>query len=156
MKKTAYVITTINNPVSLEGYCKQINFYNHKNIDFYVVGDLKTPKKVSDYCKKLQEKYDINITYFNPEFLDKMVKLYNIMDMYPPNDANRRTLGMIHAYFEGYETIIVGDDDNFVTGHDFFRHHNIVGEKIEIPLIESSNGWYNVCGCLEEKNDFYF
>ncbi|MFN7542010.1 MAG: hypothetical protein ACK5TN_04360 [Acidobacteriota bacterium] len=40
--------------------------------------------------------------------------------------------------------------------HDFVAHHGIVGSAPELPPIESSSGWFNVCSVLEEANNTPF
>lgn len=156
IKKTAYIITTINKPVSLEGYCKNVEFYKHKNIDFFVVGDKKTPTGVPKYCEQLSSKYSIPIHYMHLKEQDKIIKDHKLDGMYPYNDANRRFLGMIKAYIQGYDTFVLGDDDNFATNHDFFSYHDIVGSERELPLIESPSGWFNTCEYLIEENNMPF
>jgi len=156
MKKTAYIITTINKPVSLEGFCKNAVFYKHKNIDFFVVGDKKTPAEVPGYCEQLSSKYSIPVYYMGLKEQDKMIDDYKFDNMFPYNDANRRFLGMIKAYIEGYESFVLGDDDNFATNHDFFKHHDIVGTEKEIPLVESPSGWFNTCEFLIEEHNMPF
>jgi len=154
IRKTAFVITTINKPTSLEEYCKQVESYNHKNVEFFVVGDKKTPSIVPGYCEDLSSKYSVPINYMDLKEQDEIIGEYDgLLDFYPYNDANRKHIGIIKAYIDGFETMIVGDDDNFATDHDFFGYHDIVGSDQELKLIESPSGWFNVCEYLIEENN---
>ncbi len=154
MKKTAVVSTTIRKPLMLEGACKNAKFYNRKNIEFFVVGDKKTPTDTPDYCKELSSKYSYPIHYMELEEQDKMLENHKeLLGLFPYNDSNRKLLGMIRAYMDGFENLITLDDDNYVTNHDFFGGHDIVGTEKDLSLVESSSGWFNVCEYLIEENN---
>ena len=57
MLNTAIVTTTINIPYFLDDFSKNAIKYNHENIKFYIIGDLKTPKEIKNYLNKLSLNY---------------------------------------------------------------------------------------------------
>lgn len=157
MKKTAVITTTINMPLMLEHCCKNASFYNHKNLEFFIIGDKKTPIGVPKYCKELSSKYSYSVNYLGIDDQEEALKKYpKLLSIFPYNDANRKHLGVIIAYLKGFDVLIMLDDDNYTTNHDFFGHHNIVGTEKEMPLIESPSGWFNASEFLIEENNMPF
>lgn len=157
MGKIAVVTTTINKPEMLEACCKNALIYGHKDIEFFVIGDKKTPADTPKYCKKLMSNYDFHVNYLSIEEQEKSLKDYpELLNLVPYNDACRKIFGMVIAYIEGFEKLIMLDDDNHPTNHDFFGHHGAVGEKQEMPLVESPSGWFNACEYLIEENNMPF
>lgn len=154
MKKTAVVTTTINMPVMLESYCKNALLNKHKNIEFFVIGDQKTPAEAPKYCNKLTSEYSYPIHYLSLKDQEKELKDYpKLLRIFPYNNADRKLLGMIIAYLQNFDVMITVDDDNYATDHDFFGCHGITGTEKELPLIESSSGWFNACHYLMEENN---
>lgn len=154
MKKTAVVTTTINMPVMLESICKNATFYNHKNIEVFVIGDKKTPADAPKYCEKLTSKYSYPIHYLSLRDQEKELKDYpKLLNIFPYNNADRKLLGMVMAYLQGFDIMITLDDDNYATNHDFFGYHGITGTEQKLPLVESPSGWFNACEYLIEENN---
>ena len=56
---------------------------------------------------------------------------------------------------QGYEDVRI-DDDNFPTGDDFLGAHAVAGEQAAVATVAASNGWFNVCETLEDKNGARF
>ncbi|MFC1931527.1 hypothetical protein ACFLXJ_04945 [Chloroflexota bacterium] len=157
MKKTAVVSTTIRVPKMLEDYCRNANTYHHDNIKMFVVGDKKTPSEARQFCDRLFETYRIPVRYLGIEEQEKNLKDFpKLLEIIPYNSGCRKLLGMLIAYLEGYANLITVDDDNFATDQDFFGYHDIVGEEVELPLVESSSGWFNTCDYLIEENNIPF
>jgi hypothetical protein len=143
----------------LEKCCKNALKYNHKNIDFFVVGDKKTPKAVAKYCQKLTSTYKFPVHYLDIKDQEDLLKKYpKLLKLVPYNDACRKLYGLVIAYIKGFDTLIMLDDDNHPTEHDFFGRHGIVGQTPELSLIESPSGWFNTCEYLIEENNvpFYY
>ena len=158
-KKMAVVTTTIRMPTMLEECCKNAKFYGHKDVEMFVIGDKKTPPQVRGYCSQLSNNYGYQIHYLGDIEQEKSLEKYPcLLDMIPYNDACRKIYGMVIAYIKGFDVMIAIDDDNFPTNHDYFGCHSIVGDVIEMPLVESPSGWFNTCQYLiEEKNiPFYY
>jgi len=157
MKRTALITTTINMPEMLEKCCKNAIKNNHKNIEYFVVGDKKTPKAVAKYCEKLTSNYKFPVHYLDLKDQEELLKKYpKLLKLVPYNDACRKLYGLVIAYIQGFDTLIMLDDDNHPTDHDFFKYHGIVGQEKEIRLIESPSGWFNTCQYLIEENNMPF
>ncbi len=157
MKKTALVTTSIRVPMMLEGYCRNANLYHHKDIKMFMVGDKKTPDEAHAFCDRLSSTYQLSVQYLGIEEQEQRLKDYpQLSKIIPYNSACRKLLGMLIAYLEGFENIITVDDDNFVTDHDFFSCHDIVGSELELSLVESPSGWFNTCQYLIEEHNIPF
>ena len=70
---TAITLTTINKPVVVNKFIRNIKKFNHKDIFFIVIGDNKTPSSVKDYLNTIAKKEKIEISYFD-------IKDQNIQD----------------------------------------------------------------------------
>jgi len=151
MMKTAIVMTTIHIPHLLEGYANNFRKYGHKNIEFIVVGDLKTPTSVEKVIKNIRQ------TGFEAEYLDitkqrKWMQQFPVLEqMIPYNSDNRRNIGYLTAVERGADTIISIDDDNYVKEEDYLAGHQIVGTNQTLRTAESSNHWFNICSMLETE-----
>jgi len=151
MMKIAVVVTTIHIPYLLEEYASNFRKYGHKDIEFIIVGDLKTPAGV----EKVVE--DIRQTGFEAEYLDitkqrKWMQRFPILEqMVPYNSDNRRNIGYLIAVERGADTIISIDDDNFVRKEDYLTGHKIVGTNQTLRTVKSSNHWFNICSMLETE-----
>lgn len=157
MKKTALVSTTIRVPKMLEEYCRNANLHHHENIKMFVIGDKKTPSEARQFCDQLTSTYRIPVQYLGIEKQEQILKNFpKLLKVIPYNSACRKLLGMLIAYLEGFANLITVDDDNFVTDHDFFSYHDIVGAEVELPLVESPSGWFNACEYLIEENNIPF
>lgn len=145
------VLTTINVPHLLKEYGENLEKFGHKNeVGFIVIADLKTPAEAKSVCDELSAKgfeaihMDVNS---QKEWLKKFPELEKLI---PYNSDNRRNIGFLVALEKGAEMIISIDDDNFVKpDEDWFAYHNIVGNTHEFEMVESSDGWFNVCTLLE-------
>ena len=73
----AITMTTINLPVVLEDYIKNILKYGHQDkTSIIIVGDKKTPNEVLSYCENLSEENNIKIQYFDLEWQKKIFKRF--------------------------------------------------------------------------------
>lgn len=150
--ETTITITTIHKPTFLEDLCKNINTFNHKNVNIIIIGDTKTPP-IKDYCKKVSHKYNIPIEYLDIEAQKKILAKYpKLLNLFPYDTPDRVILGGMLAYIRGAQRIIAVDDDNFITDSDFVGFHSVAGTEIEIPLFENKLGWFNVHTALKEEN----
>lgn len=154
----AITITTINKPMVIESYIKNIKTYEHENVQIIIVGDKKTPSGVGEYCKNLTKKCGIIIQYIDISFQKDYLKKFPELKKYLPyNSFSRRNIGDLLAYEQGFDTIIRVDDDNYPTDEDFIGMHSYVGSDYLKKIIKSTNGWFNVCEELidEESIPFY-
>lgn len=156
-KKMTLVTTTIRIPDFLEGVCKNALFYRRSNISFIVIGDRKSPLETRDYCQSISNQYRFPVEYLNIEDQEKALGDYpRFLKMMPYNSGSRKLVGSFLAYLRGCDTLIVLDDDNFMTGHDFFGNHGVVGTKTETDLYQTPSGWYNVYESLVEEQNLPF
>ena len=153
MKKIKIVTTTIHIPVVLESYIENFQKYKHNNVDFVIIGDLKTPDKITEYLKKLLKngyQFDYWGVGRQKKWLEKFPKLDSLI---PYNSIQRRNLGYLIAYENGADVIVTIDDDNFaISGNDFLKGHSLVGETSSFLAVKSSTNWFNPCDLLELKS----
>lgn len=149
--KTVIVMTTIHIPHLLEEYANNFRKYGHKNVEFIIVGDLKTPAGVEKVIKGIKQ------TGFEAEYLDitkqrRWMQQFPVLEqMIPYNSDNRRNIGYLIAVERGAKIIISIDDDNYVKEEDYLVRHQIVGTNQTLQTAESSNHWFNICSMLETE-----
>jgi len=95
--------------------------------------------------------------YLDVEFQQKYLERFPDFDKYLPyNSFSRRNIGDLFAYEKGFDSIIRVDDDNFPTNDDFIGYHSVIFGDSEHVVIESGNGWYNICEGLVDVNHIPF
>ncbi len=152
--KITIVTTTIYLPTFLKAYAENAKKFGHDNVDFIVIGDRKTPEGARAVCESIENcrYYDLNE---QATYLDN--KGHTDLGCHLPMDSiARRNVGHLMAYENGATSIIMLDDDNLATEYDFVKHHSKAGMRCGLPSYEGSNGWYNVCDALQEKNGVEF
>jgi Reversibly glycosylated polypeptide len=154
--KTTIVTTTIYVPRALEKYGENARFYGHDQVNFIVIGDKKTPPETRAFCDSIAARY-YPCEYLDiedqREYLEPYPELWRHL---PFNSIQRRDIGLLKAWEDGADVVITVDDDNWMLNHDFVRLHGVVGEQPELPAVESSSGWFNVCSMLEEAQGTQF
>lgn len=149
--KHAIVTTTINVPVVLEAYVKDVIKHKH-DCFFVVIGDRKTPTEAKKYCLDLSVKTGMEIIFMDVDDQIKYLKDFPELDEHVQwNCIQRRNIGILHAYEKGADIIITIDDDNFFLTKDFVGHHFVGNAKV-IDVISSNLGWINVCKFLDEEH----
>lgn len=128
--KAAVVLTTIGVPKLLVDYVNNFRKFNHSDIGFIIIGDLRTPndkcKDVADRVREFGfEAYYLDV-YSQKLWLRDFPKLAGII---PYNSDNRRNIGFLFAARSGAQTIISIDDDNYPTNDDFYGYHSVVGTQ---------------------------
>lgn len=148
----ALILTTINDPILLEGYLTNFKKYDHlQQVTVYVIPDLKTPTSLFKRCKSLRNRglrTQCPTLKEQEKFLSKFHKFEKLV---PYNSDNRRNIGFLMALEEEVDFIISIDDDNYCRpNEDFFAEHSIVTkDKEAFESVKSSNEWFNVCDMLE-------
>ena len=152
MNKITIVTTTIHVPVVLESYIENFQKYEHNDVDFVIIGDLKTPSKITEYLRKIS-KSGYQIDYWDVNRQKKWLKQFpDLENLIPYNCVQRRNLGYLIAYQNGSDVIVTIDDDNFAVPEvDFVKGHGIVGETSSFLAVKSSINWFNSCDLLEIK-----
>jgi hypothetical protein len=149
--KAAVVLTTISDPVLLDGYFD--NFRNNGRLAqtrVIVIPDRKTPKAAYERCALLAQK-GFSVICPTLEEQDCFVRKLGLpADFIPYDSDNRRNIGYLIALEGHYDFVISIDDDNFApTRGDYFGEHAVVcGETHEFRILEASSGWFNVCSLL--------
>ncbi len=146
--KTTIVTTTIHVPRTLDSLVDNLVRYERADIDFVVIGDRKTPAETGPYLETLSTR-GYPVAYWDVERQVEWLRRFPALDAAIPwNCIQRRNLGYLAAYECGADLIISIDDDNFVTGDDFFGGHSITGQRRKLPAVTSSTGWFNPCDLL--------
>lgn len=157
MYQTSIVMTTINDPVLLEDYYKNILKYGHmEKVEFIVIPDLKKPTEAYERILSLRKK-GMHIRYPSIEEQEHFLKRLDFpKQMIPYNSDNRRNIGYLMALESENEFIISIDDDNYcLPQSDFILEHSIVNKEYNNCKVTSSeNGWYNVCDLLEFDTNY--
>ena len=150
--KTAIVLTTIAVPNLLEGHADNYQQHGHEDVEFIVIGDLKTPKETEKVIRNIRGR-GFEAEYFDIPKQEKWLQNQDpeLKRMIPYNSDNRRNIGFLIAVERGAEVIVSIDDDNYVTGGDYLGGHKIVGTTQTLKTAESSNRWFNPCSMMETE-----
>lgn len=150
--KTTAVTTTIYDPKFLKAYDRNARYFGHKDVGYIVIADKKTPPEAQATCDEIE-----NCVYVTPEmqnaYLDQFPELNSHL---PWNTIARRNVGHLMAYTDNADVIVMLDDDNLATSHDWVTQHSIVGQPGDCLTVSSRSGWYNVCDVLEEEHGVRF
>lgn len=134
--KKIIVMTTINSPTeAVYKYC------NKKGWDVLIIGDLKTPH---DDFRELETKYS-HVTYMSPE--DQTKKYPTLSKVLGWNCYERKNIGFLEAYKNGYHIMANVDDDNIPYEH--WGQSLLVGRIVTVDLYESE---YDVFDPLMNTN----
>jgi hypothetical protein len=150
--RATMVLTTIANPVVLEGYCENFTAHGHLDqVQVIVIPDRKTPSTVFLRCAELRKK---GLDVLCPSLEEQERILLHLgfsPDLVPYNSDNRRNVGYLMAAESGTDFLMSIDDDNFCPANeDYFAEHSIVcQEPSHYDVVDSSNGWFNVCELLD-------
>ena len=156
-KKIALVTTTINIPTLLNEYCDNFQSNDYNNIEIIIIGDKKTPIGAFDYCNELNNKYEINIKFW--DVVEQKIWLNNfpeLEELYPWNSIERRAIGYIMALLNGNDIIISIDDDNYISEPDYLSKISNLGTKNSIKSMGSTSNWFNVCRGLKTIDNRIF
>jgi hypothetical protein len=150
----SFVTTTINEPTFLEGYLENAQAHGHtgNELEFVVIGDLKTPGAVREYCASLASEYETPVRYESVDDQSAWLGgqgLDALQEYLPHNSIQRRNVGYLQAAHRGADVIVSLDDDNLARDHDIVGAFGQVGEACEVLEVESPNGWYNCASMLE-------
>lgn len=150
--RAAMVLTTIADPILLEGYCANFTAYGRlEQVQVIVIPDRKTPAAIFSRCADLRKR---GLDVLCPP-LDEQERILRRLgfppDLVPYNSDNRRNVGYLMAAESGADFLISIDDDNYCPAdEDFFAEHAVVcGEPAPRDVVQSSNGWFNLCELLE-------
>jgi hypothetical protein len=149
---TAMVLTTIADPIVLEGYCANFTAHDHlEQVQVIVIPDKKTPPEAFLRCAELRNQ---GLDVLCPPLEEQeriLTRLGFPPDLVPYNSDNRRNVGYLMAAESGADFLISIDDDNYCPAHeDYFAEHSVVcREPQRHDVTESNSSWYNLCDLLE-------
>jgi hypothetical protein len=150
--RATMVLTTIANPVVLEGYCENFTAHGHLDqVQVIVIPDRKTPSTVFLLCAELRKK-GLDVLCPSLEEQERiLLRLGFPPELVPYNSDNRRNVGYLMAAGSGTDFLMSIDDDNFCPANeDYFAEHSIVcQEPRHYDVVDSSNGWFNLCELLD-------
>lgn len=141
------VATTIWLPRFLDSYLANFRRYGQlDDVKIWVVGDLKTPAESADYAARMRGE-GMAVEYLDPESQKAWLSRFpDLAAIVPWNSDNRRNVGFLRALEEGCEILVSIDDDNFaIERSDFHAGHVHTGKTIDVEVIDSDAGWYNIC-----------
>jgi len=150
--RAAMVLTTIADPIVLEGYFANFKQCGHlEQVQVIVIPDEKTPPAAFLRCAELRKK---GLDVLCPA-LDEQERILQRLG-FPPglvlyNSDNRRNVGYLMAAQSGADFLISIDDDNYCpSNEDFVAEHSVVcGDAQPYEVVDSSTGWFNFCDLLE-------
>jgi hypothetical protein len=155
--RAAMVLTTISDPVVLEGYCANFTAHGHlEQVQVIVIPDRKTPATVFRRCAGLRNK-GLDVLCPPLDEQDRVLRRLGFPpELVPHNSDNRRNVGYLMAAESDANFLISIDDDNYCRANeDFFAEHSVVsGEPRYYDVVESGNGWYNFCDLLQLEPAF--
>ncbi len=150
------VLTTIFDPVVLEDYYENLKKYNRlKDVDIYLIPDLKTPDTAYKRCFRLK---DIGLKIHIPDINEQKDYLRKVgfsPHLIPYNSDNRRNIGFLMVLESGSDMIVSIDDDNYCRlDEDFIGGHGVVCKKAcKFKIVETDTGWYNNIDQLEMSSE---
>src|SRR5216684_5294153 len=150
--RAAMVLTTIADPVVLVGYCANFEAHGHLDqVQVIVIPDKKTPREVFLRCAALRKKGLEVLCPMIEEQERVLSRLGFPPDLVPHNSDNRRNIGYLMAADSDADFLISIDDDNYCPAkEDYFAEHSVVcREPRRYEVVDSSNGWFNLCDLLE-------
>ncbi len=156
MKNTsvAIVLTTINGGEIIKNLTSNLLKHGHQDrVKIYAIPDLPTPKEFYTTCKTEADK---GCGIFYPTMEEQEVFLKTLPDCppIPERTDNRRNVGFLMAVRDKADVLLSLDDDNFYDADtDFITDHvkNLEKSNTALPVVESSNGFFNCCKPLHTK-----
>lgn len=146
------VVTTIHDPVSLDGYLENFERFGHLDqIKVFVIPDRKTPPEAYARCQALKQ-HGLQITC--PTLAEQEDYLRRVgfpPHLVPYDSDNRRNVGYLMALESGSDFLISIDDDNYSRpDEDFFQEHAVVCDHQHLTqVVSTSTGWFNICSLLQ-------
>lgn len=145
------MVTTIGRGEFLDDYHAAVNEERCADrVEFIVIPDRKSPAELFEKCKQHASR-GLKVRCPTLEEQDHYLAKLNLADFVPYNSDNRRNIGYLMALESGRDFTISIDDDNYARpGSKFFEEHAVVTrERVELPVVNSSNGWFNICKLMQ-------
>ncbi len=150
--RACLVLTTINDPVVLDGYLSNFRAYGHLDqVRTIVVPDLKTRREAFLTCERLRA---AGLETACPG-LDEQNQFLRRIGLRPDailtNSDHRRNVGFLMALEAGCDFLISIDDDNYARPEeDLFAAHAVVTRgPAEQDIASDPSGFFNACELLD-------
>ena len=155
--KASLVFTTINIPHICNDYWQNLKkFGNETKVEVIIIGDLKTPHTAAFSIVQKLKSQGFAIEYFDIALQEKWMQKYpRLKKIIPYNNDSRRNIGFLMALERKRQFLISIDDDSFPMNEDYYGLHTIVGTTKNLPVVSSTNGWFNPCSMLENDREQY-
>lgn len=146
------VLTTIRDSDILENYVDNFRRHDHTDqVEIFLIPDRKTPPRAMERYAALARagvKISCPAVSEQEDFLRRIGFPPHVI---PYDSDNRRNVGYLMALESGSDFVISIDDDNYCRPEaDVFAGHAIVCESAgREQLVETEDGWFNVCDLLE-------
>ena len=156
--KLAIITTTINVPELVLDYATDSHKFGHSDVEFIIAGDHKTPHEATgELCSRVLKESGIQCHYLDIEDQNQFLKPYpRLKEHLLWNSIQRRNVAILKAYSTGCDVIVTIDDDNYITTENYISHHLQLTKHQEMNIIHSSDGWFNICDTLTERNNRVF
>lgn len=152
---TCILTTTIHVPALLRDYALNAREFGHANVEFVVVGDLKTPPETGNRCAAWELETGCEFTFLDTERqVDYLGRFPRLGQLIPWNSHQRRNVGLLHAIERGHEFIVTIDDDNFLLpGCDFIGEHTAgLGRTGLAETVRTAHGWFNCISMMRSNH----
>jgi hypothetical protein len=153
-RQTAIVATTIFEPAFIDGFQSSVEAAGRLGeTQMFIIVDRKTPTSVQAAANAARAQ-GFNVVCPTIDEQDLFLKKLGLpADFIPYNTDNRRNIGFLMALESGCEVLISIDDDNFCESDiDFVGAHSVVGQVAAEPVVNSTDGWFNLCSLLETQD----
>ena len=153
--RAAVVCTTIFDPPFLAPLCANLEKYSRiDECTIWIIPDRKTPPAAAQHAAAWQSRgFDVRYVTLD-EQTAFLARFPEIQPLIPYNSDNRRNVGFLLAMDQGADLLISIDDDNEPRiQDDFIAEHNILNRRTN-TVIDSENGWFNICTMLHVQPKF--
>nr|7XPS_A Chain A, Transglycosylse [Marinactinospora thermotolerans]7XPS_B Chain B, Transglycosylse [Marinactinospora thermotolerans]7XPT_A Chain A, Transglycosylse [Marinactinospora thermotolerans]7XPT_B Chain B, Transglycosylse [Marinactinospora thermotolerans] len=143
---TAVVVTTISDGGFLDRLAPALRDAGARLI---VIPDRNTGPALFAACER-HRRLGLDVVCPSVAEQQDLLERLAVPDLIPYHSDNRRNVGYLMAWMEGFDVIVSMDDDNLPTTDDFVERHQVVcqGPRTQ-PVTASSDGWFNNCALLE-------
>ena len=151
--KTAVVTTTIHVPRLLSDYADDAARHA-RAVEFFVVADRATPPEAETYCRDLTQESGVPVRWLGTaRQVEILADAPRLRARLPWGCIQRRNVGHLLAWIEGFDAIIAIDDDNIRADDDHVGRHLAALAAGEIDSVSVESGWFNCCSLLVEAQD---
>ena len=151
-RHAAIVVTTIFEPLFLDGYVENLRRFGRDDVEIIVIVDRKTPPSVAERCEH-HRRAGMRLSCPTLDEQEALLARFPSLKSRIPYDSdNRRNIGFLMALESGADVLITIDDDNYCLDDvDFVGEHLAAGNMMPGPATESDDQWINICSLLHSS-----